>query len=42
MLSKSFNDTYILNECQFIHTLLPTIINQYYWNLKTVSKNISI
>lgn len=38
---NAFNDTYILKECQFVHILLPTIVKQCYWNLKTVSKNIS-
>lgn len=38
---NSFDDTYIIDECHFTHVLLPTIKNQCYWNLKTVSKNSS-
>lgn len=36
---NAFNDTYILQECQFVHILLPTTVKKCYWNLKTVSKN---
>lgn len=38
---NTLNDTYILQECQFVHILLSTTVKQCYWHLKTVSKDSS-